>query len=130
MPTRRRYAVIGVLALAAVVGLALAHGLQWAAAELNLTDVRLFGLTQLPMSAAVAYGMAAALALVVLRMARTRTLVDEIVDELARVSWPSRQETSHATVIVIGAVVMSSAFLGLFDAAWMWVTDWILGARA
>ena len=51
------------------------------------------------------------------------------MDELARVTWPSREETGNATVVVIVTVLVCSVYLGVFDAFWMWVTNMILGIR-
>ncbi len=123
---KRRYMVLAVLGMSALVGLVLSHGTQWAAAQLGWSDPALGGV---PVSRMLALGLSLALALAVLRIDASRRLAEEIVDELSQVSWPGREETGHATLVVVVTVVMSSLYLGLFDAVWMWVTDWFLGAR-
>ena len=50
------------------------------------------------------------------------TKCQEIVLELMRVTWPTRKETSAATVVVIITVIIFSMFLGLFDMIWSWAT--------
>ena len=48
----------------------------------------------------------------------TKTLGVEVVDELSRVTWPQREETTNSTIVVVIAVLISAAFIGLFDQVW------------
>ncbi|RYF11672.1 MAG: preprotein translocase subunit SecE [Deltaproteobacteria bacterium] len=130
MPSRQRFVVVGVLALAALLGLVLSHGLQWALQSYGVVDPTPFGLRDLPLSSLAAYTAALGAGILILRVSSTRQLAGEIVEELARVSWPSRQETGNATMVVIVAVLVCSAYLGLFDAVWLWLTNMVLGVRA
>lgn len=41
--------------------------------------------------------------------------------EMAKVSWPSRQELVRATTVVIGSMVFLTVLLFLFDAFWAWL---------
>ena len=129
MPSRQRYVVAGVVGLAVILGLSLAHGLQWIWTEFGLTDPFIFGVRDLPLTSVLGYGLAAAAGFFVLKHGKTHALAVEIVDELARVTWPSREETGNATVVVIVTVLVCSVYLGVFDAFWMWVTNMILGIR-
>ena len=52
-------------------------------------------------------------------------LANETTAELAKVSWPTRQETINSTVIVIVTTIISSLILGVFDGLWSWVTKLI-----
>ena len=56
---------------------------------------------------------------------RVRTFAQEVVDELAAVTWPSRQETYTATVVVIVTALTSSIVIFLLDRFWSWFTDLI-----
>ena len=47
----------------------------------------------------------------------------EVVAELRKVSWPNRQQLTQATVVVIVAVAIIAAFLGLADQASDWIVD-------
>ena len=127
MPSKQRYVVVGTIALAVVVGLVLAHGFQAAWNAFNLTDPLPFGIRELPLTALLGYSIALAGAVGVLKHEPTHMLALEIADELGRVSWPSREETGNATLVVIVAVLICSAYLGIFDAFWLWVTDMVLG---
>ena len=65
------------------------------------------------------------LALYLWRHERTRQLAQEVVAELSRVTWPTRQELGAATVVVIVTSIIMSIVLGLFDTLWAWVTSLI-----
>ena len=49
----------------------------------------------------------------------------EIINELMKVTWPTRKETSAATVVVIITVIIFAVILGLFDMLWSWATSMI-----
>jgi preprotein translocase subunit SecE len=55
------------------------------------------------------------------------TLAGEVTSELKKVTWPTRKETLHSTVIVIVTTIVAAAFLGIFDGVWSWVTRLIYG---
>jgi preprotein translocase subunit SecE len=42
-------------------------------------------------------------------------VVRDIFDELKKVVWPSRKETTRLTVMVIGLVIVMGIFLGALD---------------
>jgi len=52
-----------------------------------------------------------------------RQLVTEVVAELRKVSWPTKPQLLQATLVVIVAVAIIAAFLGLADQASRWITD-------
>ena len=54
------------------------------------------------------------------RSERIRTWANETVDELSKVSWPSRQETYNATVITLVSSIVSA--LVIFSLDWTWNT--------
>lgn len=47
--------------------------------------------------------------------------------ELSKVSWPSRQEATNLTLIVLATVVVSAAILGSFDYLFAQLFALILG---
>lgn len=49
----------------------------------------------------------------------------EVAGELAKVTWPSRRETSYSTVVVIITSIIVAVYLGAFDALWSAFTDLI-----
>ena len=49
------------------------------------------------------------------RMQKVREYILEVISETKKVVWPNRKETWGATVVVIIAVLISGAVLGVFD---------------
>jgi preprotein translocase subunit SecE len=46
---------------------------------------------------------------------KTKIFFQEVSSELKKVSWPTRQQTVSATVVVIVLTVIVSFFLGIVD---------------
>lgn len=47
------------------------------------------------------------------------TYIRESLEELRQVRWPTQQQAIRLTVIVIGFIIITSAFFGLVDAGFM-----------
>lgn len=69
--------------------------------------------------------IALTLTMVLYRHERVNRVAREVVGELAQVTWPSREETRVSTVVVIIASIIASIIIGIFDATWSWITDFI-----
>lgn len=61
--------------------------------------------------------------LVLYRHKPTYTLTHDIAEELSKVTWPTRKETSSSTVVVVVASIIAAFVLFLFDTVWAAVTD-------
>ncbi len=61
------------------------------------------------------------------RHERAHALVDEVVAELRKVTWPGWKEVRAATIITIIMTIISATILGAFDFVWANVTDFIYG---
>jgi len=70
---------------------------------------------------AAVIGLGGAIALY--RNERIHTLVSEVVTELAKVTWPTREETYVSTIVVIITSLIAAAVVGAFDFVWSFVTD-------
>ena len=128
MLSRQRYVIVGILALALIAAMPLAHGFQWAWVQLGWDDPPILS-RELSLTTLIAYALGVAAATFALKHRPTFQLATEVVDELTKVTWPSREETGNATVVVIMTVIICSVFLGVFDFLWLSLTDWILGVR-
>jgi len=73
----------------------------------------------------MAFGISGVVAVMAVRNERLFTLATEVTAELKKVTWPSRQETMTATLVVIITVFVAALFLGLFDASWSYLTRYI-----
>lgn len=51
---------------------------------------------------------------------------DEVIGELAKVTWPTREETLNASVTVVFTTTIFLLSLGLFDTVWSKVTEVVL----
>ena len=57
-----------------------------------------------------------------------RKLADEVVSELAEVTWPTRDETYVSTVVVVVTSLVAAVFTGTFDALWSALTNIVYAA--
>ena len=62
------------------------------------------------------------------RNKKVRTLIEEIAEELTRVTWPTRQEVTNSTTVVIIATAFATIFFALMDQFWLWVTKHVYGS--
>jgi preprotein translocase subunit SecE len=53
----------------------------------------------------------------------TYGIVHGISEELSKVTWPTRKETSSSTVVVVVTSIVAALMLFLFDSVWSAVTD-------
>lgn len=126
MAARARYVFLSVVTLVAAVGAIMAHATAWSLEKLALHNAAFLG-RQVLLSQIIGFGIALAIGTYVYLAPIPRTLLGEVIDELQRVSWPSRDETSHATWIVMVCVAITAACLGLFDQLWLAFTGLLLG---
>ena len=75
---------------------------------------------------AVAVSGAALAAYLAYRSERVFATVHDITRELEKVTWPTRKETSAATVVVLVTVAIAAVILSGFDAIWSFFTNWFL----
>ena len=75
---------------------------------------------------AIALLAAATAAIVAYRNEQVYASVVEVTRELEKVTWPTRKETSAATVVVLVMVLISATILSSFDALWAFLTNWFL----
>ena len=74
----------------------------------------------------VAVVIAGVAAFVAYRNERVFANVHDITRELEKVAWPTRKETSAATVVVLVTVSIAAVILSTFDAIWSFFTNWFL----
>jgi preprotein translocase subunit SecE len=78
---------------------------------------------------AVAGGVVALGALVyVYRRQDIRQWVNESAAEMAKVTWPSKKEVTHGTIVVVVASLVATFYLALLDRFWGFVTNLVYGA--
>ncbi|HXI58351.1 MAG TPA: preprotein translocase subunit SecE [Polyangia bacterium] len=65
-------------------------------------------------------------ALVAYRNERVFASIVDVTRELEKVTWPTRKETTAATIVVLVTVLISALILSGFDAIWAFFTNWFL----
>jgi preprotein translocase subunit SecE len=75
---------------------------------------------------AVGAGLVALItAVITYRSEKIHTFVVEVCVELSKVTWPTRKETRSQTIVVIVVSIIAAIILGVFDAVWSQITDFI-----
>ncbi len=59
------------------------------------------------------------------RNKKVHSMIEEIASELAKVTWPTKQEVTNNTTVVIVTTAVATAFFALMDRFWGFVTDWV-----
>ncbi len=88
----------------------------------NIGDFNILG-PQFKLSTLIGLAITVGTLIFCIKSPKIMALSDEIIIELRKVSWPTRQETYYSTLVVIITVLIMSAILGLFDAIWLKVTN-------
>ena len=60
-------------------------------------------------------------------MRRLQNYIRDVVLELRKVTWPTREELRGATITVIIFAVVCSVFVGIVDFALGYVVQWVMG---
>lgn len=58
---------------------------------------------------------------------RARQLAEEVASELSKVTWPSKQEVTNSTTVVIVTTAFATVFFALMDRFWGFVTNLVYG---
>jgi preprotein translocase subunit SecE len=74
----------------------------------------------------IAIVVAGTAALAMYRNERAYASIVEVTRELEKVTWPTRKETSAATIVTLVTVIISALVLSGFDAIWSFFTNWFL----
>lgn len=92
---------------------------------LEITNTQLLG-EQLTLSSAIGAALAVGITVFMWRHPKIQKWSNEVANELAKVTWPTMDETKRNTIIVIIFSLVISSILATFDFFWKWLTDLIL----
>ncbi|MFH1769070.1 MAG: preprotein translocase subunit SecE [Parcubacteria group bacterium] len=56
-------------------------------------------------------------------MSKAGSFLREVKVELAKVTWPSKSQTTRYTLIVIAMSIVVALFLGVLDVLFRWILD-------
>jgi len=66
--------------------------------------------------------------LIIVRHARANAFMEEVVSELKKVTWPSRDDVVRSTIVVLVCICIASLILGSFDVVWGKVIGFLLNS--
>lgn len=118
---QQRYVVLSFVIAAILTGMAVQSALVSGFSQFNVSDDRLFGLVSTSSLIALVSGAGAFVAMI--RNPEWVKFTDEVIIELAKVTWPTRDETVRATTTVIFTTIFVAALLGFYDLIWKNVAD-------
>jgi preprotein translocase subunit SecE len=119
------WVILSVAITAILTVMVVSAAVHSAFAFFGVADIRVLG-TPVALSSLMAFLSGAALFIVVIRTHKWMTFIDEVVGELAKVSWPTREETVRASITVVATTVFTAALLGGYDFVWKNVADYFL----
>ena len=124
--TTSRYIYIAFITIGFVVGLVCRSAAEAAVVMAGGADTALGGI--LPLSAAIGIGVGLLTVVALLKNVRIVRFSSQVIGELIKTSWPSRDETTSNSIVVIIATLIFSGSLAVFDFVWLRVTDTFLFA--
>ncbi len=99
--------------------------IDWLIATVRIENVALGPFT---FSQLVALALTVGGAVFAWKYPKVNTFLMEVVEEVSKVVWPSRQETRDSTLVVIVFVFVIASILGSFDLVWAKLTNLILSS--
>jgi preprotein translocase SecE subunit len=114
--SRQRYVLLSFFLLALVVGFSLDAALSSAFAQFGFADNRIGGV--LSTTSALAVTGAGLTLVILLRNKAAMTFWTEVVGEMLRVTWPSREESVKAATTVVGTTLFAATVLAVYDYLW------------
>ncbi len=122
--TKQRYVILVFVLTAILVGVTLQSAFVSLFLQLAYNDNVWFGVVNTSTALAFVGGAGTFFGLV-----RTRTAVNfttEVVGELLRVTWPTREETMRASTTVVLTTLFTAALLAVYDFTWKSLADFFL----
>jgi preprotein translocase SecE subunit len=119
-----RYVVLTHALIAIILGAIARSALVSGFGQFGIPDNELFGLVTTTTAASVAF---AGLELtIVLRNNAAMTFTDEVIAEIRRVTWPTRQEAVRAATTVVITAAFVALTISVYDLVWKKLADLIL----
>jgi preprotein translocase subunit SecE len=123
--SQQRFVILAFVVGAILLGMVVQAAVASAMLQFSVTDDRLLGGLTSTSTLFGVVGGGASFA-IALRNAVWVKYADEVIGELRKVTWPSREETVRATTTVVLTTIFVAALLGLYDLLWKNVADLFL----
>jgi len=122
--SKQRYVLLVFVVCAILAGVTVQAAAVSAFAQFAYPDNHWFGLIHTSTALSIVGGAATFFGLLRTRAAVTYTT--EVVGELLRVTWPSRDESLRAATTVVGAALFIAALIAVYDFTWKNLANLIL----
>jgi len=119
----QRWVVLAFVVLSIVVGWTVQAGSVSAFGQFAIPDTRLGPITLTTLLAVFAGGITM---IALLRNEKAVKFTDEVVDELTKVTWPTREETVRASTTVVVTTLLVAVLLAVYDFVWKNIADLVL----
>jgi preprotein translocase SecE subunit len=120
----QRYVLLLFVLAAIVAGVVVQSAMVSGFAQFAVPDWRVLGMVNITTAVSLAVG--ALTFAILIRSRQAVVYIDEVVDELFKVTWPSREETIRASTTVVYVTVFLSATLAIYDLLWKNLADLVL----
>jgi preprotein translocase subunit SecE len=122
--SKQRYVLLVFVIAAVLVGVTVQAAASSAFAQFGWPDDRVLGLLNTSSLLSILSG--AVTFVILIRNRPALTFVGEVVGELVRVTWPSREETVRAATTVVLTTLFMASLLAVYDFTWKNVADLFL----
>lgn len=119
----QRYILMAFLAIAAVVGVTVRSVAIDVLSRVDFGDPQVLALNT---SGWIGVLSAVVVFATMVRTKRIFIYTDEVVTELRKVAWPSREETLRSSMVVVGFTVALASVLAAYDYLWVTITRAVL----
>ena len=122
--SKQRYVLFAFIIGSILVGLTLQSATVSAFAQFAVPDNRIGGLVTTTTAISILGG--GLTFFVLIRTRRALTFSSEVVGELLKVTWPTRDETVRASTTVVLTTLFTAALLAFYDFTWKNLADLFL----
>ena len=120
----QRYVVFAYLLGGVLLAMTLGRLFKALAFAVNAPDFEILG-SQFTASNALGLVLALGGAFYTFKNEKAYAFSAEVVGEMKKETWPSKEETKSATIVVIITTLIIAVILGVFDAVWNALTELI-----
>lgn len=122
--SHQRYVLLAFITVALLVGLTVQAASVSGFAQFAWPDTRLLGLLRTSSALALGAGLVTFIALI--RNRKAISFTDEVIGELTKVTWPTREETVRASTTVVLTTLFTASLLAFYDFIWKNLADLLL----
>ena len=117
----QRYVLLTFVVASLLIGVAAQSATVSLFEQFAIADLRLGGFVNVTTLLSIA--SAALVFAGLIRSPRAVTYFDEVLDELFKVTWPTRDETLRAATTVVVTTLMIASLIGVYDLLWKNLAD-------